>query len=95
MVDATCPLCRHTATLDPNDLRLPNSTNMNTFGHAMRCTGCNRKGGINVYPVPKEWVRHLRATVQMHRMPWFSAMMSGKNERQLLRNATGAKKLAH
>ena len=75
-IDVTCPLCRHTATLDPNDLPLPDSFNMSAVGHSMRCTKCTRRGGINVYPVPKAWVRHLRATGQKHRVPWFGTMMS-------------------
>jgi len=24
----------------------------------MRCTGCNRQGGISCYPVPRAWVRN-------------------------------------
>ena len=75
-ITVRCPICNREAEMSPEVVRLPDSTDMNTLGHAMRCTGCNRKGGINCYPVPKAWVRYLRQTRQTDRMPWFGAMMS-------------------
>src|SRR4051794_24658067 len=70
------PICKRAAEMSPHVVRLPDTTDMNTLGHAMRCTGCNRKGGPRATPFPRQWVRYLRATGQRHREPWYAPMMS-------------------
>lgn len=67
--------CFHVAEFAAEAIALPAGLDMNEVGRRLRCTQCGRRGGNNVYPDPRGWVRHLRATGQRQRLPWFAAMM--------------------
>lgn len=75
MVGCGHPSCFHKAEIPASQIALPGSLDMNEVGHRLRCTACGRRGGNNVYPDPRGWVRHLRATGQRERLPWFAVMM--------------------
>lgn len=70
-----CPICLHTAEIPAMQMPLPDDFDMNDVGHRLKCSQCRRRGGHSVYPDHQPWVRHLRATGQEHRLPWFSPMI--------------------
>ncbi len=69
------PYCFHMAEIPAGEIALPGQLDMNEVGRRLRCTACGRRGGNSVYPDHRGWVRHLRATGQRERLPWFAVMM--------------------
>lgn len=74
-LDIRCPRCRRNVEIPAASLSLPDPLDMDEVASRLRCTGCNRRGGMSVYPHHKGWVRYLRSTGQRHRLPWFAPMI--------------------
>lgn len=81
-LEVTCghPDCRHRAVIDAGALALLGTLDLNAVGHRMSCTRCGRRRGNDVRPNARGWVRHLRATGQTERLPFFAAMMPETDE---------------
>jgi hypothetical protein len=54
------------------------------IGHAVRCTGCGRRGGASANPEARLWVAHLRQTGQLHRLPYWTPFMREEEDAAVL-----------
>ncbi len=54
---------------------MPEDAPLSRISKALKCTRCDRKGGIDVIPDGEAWVRYLRKTGQRDRMPWYQAFV--------------------
>lgn len=75
MLGGHCPICPRTFTMDPNALSLPDDADMARVSAALKCTGCGRRGGIDVGPHSEPWIKWLRRTGQRERVPWNGAFV--------------------
>jgi len=53
---ADCPVCGHREYVKAEELPLPDEFDMKEIGRRMRCTGCGRRGGIDICPDTRSWV---------------------------------------
>lgn len=74
-LSASCPVCRHTSWLDPAVLVQPDDIGLIELGRLLRCGGCGRRGGCGAVPEVEPWVRWLRRTRQISRLPWNQAFI--------------------